>query len=189
MESLVILATWHIIISSKDNTHQFGVGSQINIGCYFSSLSYCSTNAVGYSGLLACNIGPFIRDFWLVNLLRRHRRNANTVYTGQLKHRNPSLMFFSLPLCSHQIPWQLGRNQQLLRSHVVDLNHFSNHRLWGYGSQHLLWKGSLPLDRDHGELFMLSLHICSVATNSIWQFIYCDFDVLFMSYISLFNDL
>lgn len=50
-----------------------------------------------------------------------------------------------------QVPRQPGHNQQLPGSHVVDLDNLPHHRLWGYGPKHVLWEGSLPPDRHHGE--------------------------------------
>lgn len=50
-----------------------------------------------------------------------------------------------------QVSRQPGHNQQLSRSHVVDLNHVSYHWIRGYGPEHVLWERSLPSDWHHGE--------------------------------------
>lgn len=50
-----------------------------------------------------------------------------------------------------QVSWQPRHNQQLSRSHVVDLYHVSYHRIWRYGPKHILWERSLPPDGHYGE--------------------------------------
>lgn len=75
------------------------------------------------------------------------------VYFCIVLTKQPSSVFYSRCCLCHlsQIPRQPGHNQQLPRSHVVDLNHVSHHWLRGHGTKHILWERSLSRDWHYGE--------------------------------------